>query len=489
MERRYVLVATLAVLGLVNSAMAETFGTGANQFTIDFVTISGGTNPTSGYGIVNNDYRMGVYEVTNDQWNKFKAELGVPVTGDPSRAYNESPYFTGTNVPTNEVSWYEAAQFVNWLNTFTGHQAGYRFTGTQGTSGYALATWSTAEADGTNLYRHKDAFYFLPTEDEWVKAAYWNGTSLQTYANASEGDLVAGLPDPAKWNYFPSVGNEPWAVGSGSKELNGTYDMTGNVWEWMENPYTANDYGTASYRGLRGGAYNNDYRNLVSSYLIYCYPHFEREPFGFRVASVAEPAALSALIDIKPGSDPNSINLKAKGVLPVGILGTEDFDVQDVDVTSLVLAGSSPKQKGNSGKLGAYEDLNGDSILDLILHFPVPDLVTEPEAEELTLTGMLLDGTEITGSDVVRLLHPMNGDANLDGKVSIADLSVMAGNWNQTGMDWAEADFNGDGKVSIGDLSMLGGNWGAIDAVSIPEPATLSLLALCGLAAVRRRKR
>ena len=166
--------------------MADTFGTGGNQFTLDFVPISGATNPTSGYGIVNYDYRMGTYEITNDQWNKFTASLGVPVTGNPSTAYDASFYDWGTgttNVPANNVSWYEAAQFVNWLNTSTGHQAAYKFTGTQGTSNYTFAAWSAAEAaGGTNLYRHKNAYYFLPTEDEWVKAAYWNGTSLQTYA-------------------------------------------------------------------------------------------------------------------------------------------------------------------------------------------------------------------------------------------------------------------------------------------------------------------
>ena len=39
------------------------------------------TSPSGGYGIVNHDYRMGTYEITNDQWNKFTASLGVPVTG------------------------------------------------------------------------------------------------------------------------------------------------------------------------------------------------------------------------------------------------------------------------------------------------------------------------------------------------------------------------------------------------------------------------
>ena len=135
--------AVVAALG--SAAVADYFGTGVNDFTIDFVTISGSTNPTvaqttagdlDGFGIVNNDYRMGVYEITNDQWDKFKAELApVTVTGDPSTAYDSTPSWTGTNVPTNNVSWYEAAQMVNWLNTSRGHQAAYKFTGTQGTAG------------------------------------------------------------------------------------------------------------------------------------------------------------------------------------------------------------------------------------------------------------------------------------------------------------------------------------------------------------------
>ena len=112
----------------------------------------------SGYGIVNHDYRMGTYEITNDQWNKFTASLGVPVTGADG-GYGYSSYFTGTNVPTDRVSWYEAAQFVNWLNTSTGHQAAYKFTGTQGTSDYTFAAWSPTDAgyDASNPYRNKTA--------------------------------------------------------------------------------------------------------------------------------------------------------------------------------------------------------------------------------------------------------------------------------------------------------------------------------------------
>ena len=291
--RKCMTIAAVAalVLACVPSTRADMFGTGGNQFDIDFVPISGDTNPSSGYGIVNNDYRMGVYEITNDQWDKFKGELGVPVTGDPSYAYDEDPYWTGTNVPTNEVSWYEAAQFVNWLNTSTGNLPAYKFTGTQGMGDYALDTWSAAEAcNGTNLYRHKDAFYYLPTEDEWVKAGYWNGTALQTWATPDDSVPVAGVD-----SNFDSVVGQPWDVGSGSKELNGTFDMMGNVWEWMESPWTSGDYGTGSYRGLRGGSYFSG-SFLASSARYNNNPYYESNDIGFRVASgVPEPSSLALL--------------------------------------------------------------------------------------------------------------------------------------------------------------------------------------------------
>ena len=151
---------------------------------------------------------------------------------------------------------------------------------------------------GTNLYRHKDSFYFLPTEDEWVKSAYWNGDFLQTYSNASPADLISGQPDPTKWNYHPSVGSEPWAVGNGIEELNGTFNMMGNVSEWVENSVYG-DYLTESYRVQRGGAYSGGALSpgmALTEGDYYSYPYSEIAGAGFRVASVVpEPATLSLL--------------------------------------------------------------------------------------------------------------------------------------------------------------------------------------------------
>ena len=207
------------------------------------------------------------------------------------------PYY-----PVYDVSWYEAAQFVNWLNTSNGYHAAYKFTGTQGTSNYTFDTWDTSEAaGGTNLYRHKNAFYFLPTEDEWVKAAYWNGTSLQTYATKPGDTLHQGNgTNGTGWNYyvngFATNPPGPWNVGSGSAELYGTYDMMGNVYEWLESPSSDTSYGAESNRGVRGGAHNN-YANALSSYSRHNNtPVTESETIGFRVASVPEPASGGLLL-------------------------------------------------------------------------------------------------------------------------------------------------------------------------------------------------
>ena len=305
--KKVVVLLLIGVVAVVNIASADTFGTGANQFTIDFVDISGDTNPASGYGIVNSDYRMGTYEITNDQWNKFKVSYGTP-TGSPLTAYdydpyqgdNTEPYFTGTNFSVSYTSWYESAQFVNYLNTSTGHQAAYNFTGTQGQSDYSLETWESEDAgyDASNPYRNSNAYYFLPTEDEWVKAAYWNGTNLQTYATKASESLAQGNGTSGTgWNYYEgNFATNPfgaWAVGSGSQELNGTYDMMGNVWEWMENPYSDINYGTASNRGLRGGSYNDSDVSYFASPTRGSYnPSEETYGIGFRVASIPEPCSL-----------------------------------------------------------------------------------------------------------------------------------------------------------------------------------------------------
>ena len=221
---------------------------------------------------------------------------------------------------------------------------------------------------------------------------------------------------------------------------------------------------------------------------------YGRNPGGVVEAWIARlgpiDPALGAFIDIKPGSDINPVNLKSRGVLPVAIYGSEEFDVSQIDMDSLALEGVGPRVKGASGRVGSLVDINGDSILDLMLHFDMDELTIDPDAEALTLTGLLLDGSEFEGADNIRIV-PL-GDADGSGKVDGDDLSLLLANWG-SGTRWEQGNFNSDDTVNEDDLSLLLANWNqgtpSMDGEIIPEPATLGLLVLGGLALIRRRRR
>ena len=118
--------------------------------------------------------------------------------------------------------------------------------------------------------------------------------------------------------------------------------------------------------------------------------------------------------DIKPQSCPNPMVVKGRGVLTVAIVGSESFDVYDIDVSTLLLEGAAPIRSG-------YEDVAtpvdgdecectteaGDGFDDLTLKFNRADIVPglgavhHGDVVVLTLTGELLDGTSIEGADCV----------------------------------------------------------------------------------------
>lgn len=100
--------------------------------------------------------------------------------------------------------------------------------------------------------------------------------------------------------------------------------------------------------------------------------------------------------------------------------------------------------------------------------------------------GLLI--MNLPGSEQVELLvdrRPyLAGDGNLDGFVNISDFSLLAANFNQPNMLWANGDFSLDGVVTIGDFSILASNFGSAlhgDLPRIPEPVAASFLAVTAL--------
>jgi hypothetical protein len=116
------------------------------------------------------------------------------------------------------------------------------------------------------------------------------------------------------------------------------------------------------------------------------------------LAAGAAAQLVSVSIDIKAGSDPNSINTDNRGVVPVAILTTADFDALTVDADSLVFG---PAEAEKMHKQAHVEDVDGDGDLDLLLHFRTQDTGIAPGDTEACLMGQTYDGAPIMGCDSV----------------------------------------------------------------------------------------
>ena len=124
-------------------------------------------------------------------------------------------------------------------------------------------------------------------------------------------------------------------------------------------------------------------------------------------------APLGVSLDVKPGSCPNPINARSNGLLPAALLGTEDFDINEIDLASLRLEGVAPTRWGYEDVATPFAaDLCGctaagpDGFFDLTLKFDTRELIAAMASGKggdllLTLTGTLLDGTPIEGQDCV----------------------------------------------------------------------------------------
>lgn len=268
------------------------FGTGTNTFDINLVNIgnAGNAADTSGYGAVPYEYRMSVYEISQDAITKAMASGMSNVTAGA---------WTG-NQPAASINWYEAAAFVNWLNTSQGYQAAYDLTFT---TSWSMTLWSSADAwqlGGENLYRHKDAFYFLPSENEWYKAAYYNpdGSNYFLYPTASDtAPTAVASGTNAGMAVYGNVASVPAIVDiAGGLSPYGTMGQGGNVREWTESAFDGTNNLASAVRAVRGGDWLDTESALRPEGQFGYVPSNEGDGVGFRVASVPEPSAYALVL-------------------------------------------------------------------------------------------------------------------------------------------------------------------------------------------------
>lgn len=303
------------------AATAALITSAAASVTIDYVSVghAGNTADSTGYGAVAYAYQIGKYEVTNAQYREFLNAVdpsgananGVynSLMGSNSRggitytpgAVSGAKYTIRTSMgdkPVNFVSWYDSARFTNWMNNGQG-------TGSTETGAYTLS------GNEGIITKNVGATVYLPSEDEWYKAAYYDptpgaggGDNYWTYATQSDtvptvasadyftGDITNPGANVANYNYgadWNDLDGNVTTVGSAAaNSYFGTADQAGNVEEW--NDAVISD----SKRGTRGGSWvgGSGGISLRSSARDKDDPTNESSRYGFRVASVPEPTSL-----------------------------------------------------------------------------------------------------------------------------------------------------------------------------------------------------
>ena len=296
-------------------AFALFFSLQAGAITIDTVPVDnpgnpGRIQPGGIFGSVPTSYRIATTEVTNSQYVMF---LNAVAASDPFGLYhtNMSFYSRGGIVRTGAsgsysyslkpavpdggpgdtnytygdkpvilVSWYDAARFANWVNNGA-------------TAGASTETGAYTMANGVSVTRNAGAIWFLPTENQWYKAAYYDGAASVYYDYSTGSNTAPNNSIPAddtgnSANYyagdFTQNASYPFtSAGAYAQSYSpyGTADQGGNVWEWTETA------ATSATRVRRGGAFDTDATKIISSYRETMSPTFESDNMGFRLATVA----------------------------------------------------------------------------------------------------------------------------------------------------------------------------------------------------------
>jgi len=275
-----------------------------------------------GYGAVAYTFNMGKFEVTAGQYTLFlnavaktdtyglyNGHMGnishggcnIQQTGSwDNQSYTVAPDWA--NRPVNYVSWGDAARFANWLTH--GQPTGTQDASTTEDGSYYMngATSDTALMAVTRKTAAEGGRYYIPTEDEWYKAAYHknDGTTDNYFDYATSSDSAPSNnllnPDPGNnanfWESGFTIGSPYYRTEVGEFENSespyGTFDQGGNDWEWNETVI-------GGTRGMRGAAVGSSVDSLPAAYRSASIPTGDSDGYGFRVVEVPEPATLALL--------------------------------------------------------------------------------------------------------------------------------------------------------------------------------------------------
>jgi hypothetical protein len=281
----------------VPTALGDIFGSGANSFEVEFVTIGNAGNPPDANpnpaGAVPYEYRIGKYEISEQMIAKANELGGLGITTDRR----------GSDFPATSVTWYEAARFVNWLNTSTGSTPAYKF---DGAGNFQLWDEMDAGFNPANLYRNRLARYFLPSLNEWHKAAYYDPVAGVYYDYPTGSDMIPDGIDFAGDTMFDAVFFDGGGIESRPNNIFnvgllspfGTLGQGGNVREFQETAIDRVNNIVNEHRGAGGGSMN-DSSNVMAAFNTPAgtAPLAESSIIGFRVSSVIpEPNGLSILL-------------------------------------------------------------------------------------------------------------------------------------------------------------------------------------------------
>lgn len=303
---------TIMLLRLGHFALICCSTVATHAVTHDTVPIGniGNLADSTGFGAVDIPFRISRYEVTNAQYAEF---LNAVADTDTHVLYNTSMPSTGITRSGNSgsftyavnsgreehpvvlVGFWDAVRYTNWLHN--GQPSGAQGLSTTEDGAYFLNGVTSPVND--TISRDPNARWFIPSEDEWYKAAYhkndgdtgnyWEYPTKSDFSPSAEAapgtDLTNGSAN------YDSVVGDTTPVGAytakPSRSAYGTFDQGGNVSEWNET------IGSATSRVLRGGSYNLISDNLAASRRQFTFPTVVSSVLGFRVARIIpEPSAL-----------------------------------------------------------------------------------------------------------------------------------------------------------------------------------------------------